>query len=326
MSESQFLGHVPVLQKEFQEFLKPLEVLSKKPLRFLDATIGGGGHALLALNMFPTAKLDGVDRDQEALHEAKKKLSLQFPQTEFFHRTFLEHAQLVTQSANSKNQTGAYDAIWIDLGVSSHQLDSAHRGLSFQKNGPLDMRMDSSSTGPTAADLLNSLEEQELQDIFEEFGEERFSARIARRVIEYRQEQRFKTTEELENLVFHVYPKNLRHRKKHPATQVFQALRIAVNGELEQISQMIPLCLELLSVGGRLFIMSFHSLEDRIVKHAFRDAKAQNLVRVLTKRPISPSSEELFSNKRSRSVKMRILEKKEKNLGHKDSKNERASE
>jgi len=215
---------------------------------------------------------------------------------------------------------GKFAGILMDLGVSSHQFDKMERGFSFRADAPLDMRMNyEDSNTPTAADLLNSLSEKEIADLLFAYGEERLSRRIAARICELRETKKIETTGELEDICFHAYPAKDRHQKTHPATRSFQALRIAVNDELRVLEDTIPKLLPYLAEGGVLAIISFHSLEDRIVKHTFKDLleKQDFPVTILTKKPLTAMDEELSENSRSRSAKLRLLQR-ESQLGRVD--------
>jgi 16S rRNA (cytosine1402-N4)-methyltransferase len=208
----------------------------------------------------------------------------------------------------------------MDLGVSSHQFDKMERGFSFRADAPLDMRMNhGDNSKPTAADLLNTLSEKEIADLLFTYGEERLSRRIAAKICELRLTKKIETTSELEDICFHAYPAKDRHQKTHPATRSFQALRIAVNDELRVLENTIPKLLPYLSEGGVLAIISFHSLEDRIVKHTFKEIleKQDFPVTILTKKPLTATEEELSINSRSRSAKLRILQR-ESQLGRVD--------
>lgn len=286
---------------------------------YLDGTVGGGGHARLILEASaPAGRLIGLDRDRAALARATEVLA------PFGDRVVLRQAAF----ADARSVLGAMgvtgvDGILLDLGVSSHQLDTPERGFSFREEGPLDMRMDRES-GTTAAEALNDLPEAELTRIFREYGEERWAGRIARRIVRQRDEAPLQTTRQLAELVREVVPGGRVPARIHPATRVFQALRIFVNGELEQVRTGVQEALELLHPGGRLAVISFHSLEDRIVKHAFRDAAQgcicpprlpvcqcghQPQVELLTRKALRPGAEEVEANPRARSAVLRAIRK-----------------
>jgi 16S rRNA (cytosine1402-N4)-methyltransferase len=207
---------------------------------------------------------------------------------------------------------GKFAGILMDLGVSSHQFDKMERGFSFRADAPLDMRMNyGDPTIPTAADLLNTLSEKEIADIIFNYGEERLSRKIANRIVELRQKEKIATTGQIEDICFHSYPPKDRHGKIHPATRTFQALRIAVNEELHVLENTLPKLLPFLAEGGVLAVISFHSLEDRIVKHTFKEIveKKDFPAIILTKKPLTATEEELLQNSRSRSAKLRLLQR-----------------
>jgi 16S rRNA (cytosine1402-N4)-methyltransferase len=257
---------------------------------YLDATVGGGGHSDRILAAYPNTHVIAIDRDQQALVAAKQRLAPYGDRVTFWQGNFADYP--------AKDQQ--FNGILADLGVSSAQLDQAERGFSFRQEAPLDMRMD--QTQPTtAADLLNTAPEKELADIFYYYGEERFSRRIARYIVGHRP---FSTTTQLAQAIARLLPGS--RQRIHPATRVFQALRIAVNQELTSLEKFLDTVPQWLQPQGRIGIISFHSLEDRIVKHRFRGAEA---LRVLTKKPICPQDEELNQNPRARSAKLRIAER-----------------
>jgi 16S rRNA (cytosine1402-N4)-methyltransferase len=269
----------------------------------IDATLGGGGHArLFAERLGPDGLLIGVDQDESMLALARQRL--QGLPVRFVHGSFADIGEVLEELA-----LPAVDAVLADLGISSDQLDDPARGLTFQVEGPLDMRMDR-SRGEPAGDLVNRLSERELADIFWRYGEERFSRRIARRIVEARQRGPLETTLQLAELVRRCIPrpKGRRHGID-PATRVFQALRIAVNGELDALERFLaglPACLK---PGGRAAVISFHSLEDRLVKQAFRN---REVFEQLTRKPVVASDEEIRGNPRSRSAKLRVARRLDK--------------
>ncbi len=285
----------------YQECLDQLLITNRK--KHLDMTFGGGGHFFLFLKSGKVQKIIGLDQDPEAFKNGKDLIA---------NSSFSECASIIhTNFYDFLNSTDEkFDSILADLGVSSHHFDSPERGFSFRFDGPLDMRMNTTE-GIGAKEVLNTYEESELADIFYIYGEERLSRKIASKVVEFRKNKKFSTTKELEEICFVSYPKHLRHGKTHPATRVFQALRIYVNKELEVLENSIPLMIEKLNPGGRLGLISFHSLEDRIVKHKFRELykNDQENLKIITKKPITPSNEELEQNPRSRSAKLRVIEK-----------------
>ncbi|MBN8560916.1 MAG: 16S rRNA (cytosine(1402)-N(4))-methyltransferase RsmH [Leptolyngbya sp. UWPOB_LEPTO1] len=277
--------HIPVLSREVIEGLA-----IQSGGHYLDATVGGGGHSALILAAADQVRLSAIDQDETAIAAAKAKLG---DRVTFYHENFSEFDPGDTR----------FDGILADLGVSSVQLDVADRGFSFRQEAALDMRMDRRQE-LTAAEIVNHWEESKLADIFYTYGEERLSRRIAKRIVEQRP---FKTTTELADAIAHSVPKQYRYGRIHPATRVFQGLRIAVNRELEVLETLIAKAPMWLKPGGRIAIISFHSLEDRIVKHRLKESE---LLTVLTKKPIIAQEDEIRENVRSRSAKLRIAERK----------------
>ena len=291
--------HVPVLLEEVLEYLnvRPGGVIC-------DATLGLAGHSSeIVKRLGGRGKLIGFDRDPEAmeaakvrLEEVKAELGDEMPEVVLEPRAFSE--------ASSVIEPGSLDCLLADFGVSSLQLDEAHRGFSFRTDGPLDMRMDT-RTGETAEQVVNQEDENELADLIYEFGEERRSRRIARAIVRARP---ITTTAELAQIVSAAAP-SMKGDKIHPATRTFQALRIRVNNELGEIQSLLKSAGSLLKPGGRLVLISFHSLEDRLVKDAFREAGRAKVFEVLTKKPVVAGEQEQMRNPRSRSAKMRAAEK-----------------
>ncbi len=306
--------HLPVLPGETLSFLQP-----EKGGLFVDATLGLGGHSEAILYASPDARLIGIDRDSEALRFATERLERFGSRFISFQANFSEIGRVVAAA-----KQGNPDGILADLGVSSLQLDSESRGFSFRFDAPLDMRMDTDSDDETAADLLATLNHDELANIIYKFGEERASRKIARWIIEKREsETPVTTTFELAELVRRAIKTNPKDRT-HPATRTFQALRIAVNHELDILEQFISDSVDLLKTNGVLAIITFHSLEDRIVKHTFHRhagkcecppripqcvCGAAKRVEILTRKPVLPSEEEKTVNSRSRSAKLRACRK-----------------
>ncbi|CAN5136830.1 16S rRNA (cytosine(1402)-N(4))-methyltransferase RsmH [soil metagenome] len=283
--------HTSVLLRESIDWLN-----IKQGEWYVDGTVGGGGHTQAILER--GGKVLGIDQDQEALDYVNG--NIQNENLRLVRGNFGELRKIVDEQKIEK-----IAGVLLDFGVSGHQLDTPERGFSFQ-NGPLDMRMDS-RLGVTAKDLVNGLGKDELVRLFERFGEERFAKQIAARIIESRKGQPIETTEALVRIITSVV-----HHKKglaHPATKVFQSLRIAVNDELGSIEQVLPQSVEVLEQSGRIVTITFHSLEDRIVKKAFVDFAMQDLGTILTKKPLVPSEEEIERNPRSRSAKLRVFEK-----------------
>jgi 16S rRNA (cytosine1402-N4)-methyltransferase len=295
-------AHHPVLLEEALTWLSPAS-----GGRYCDATLGHGGHARAILERSaPDGRLWGLDRDAEALAEARQNLSA------FGDRVTLIHAPF-SRVREVLEQAGALplDGCLVDLGVSSPQLDRPDRGFSFRRSGPLDMRMDR-STGETAAEYLARVSERQLESVLRDFGEERYARRVARAIVEARRREDLSTTGALAALVARAVPR--REGGKDPSTRTFQALRIAVNRELEELDRLladVPACLR---PGGRLVVIAFHSLEDRMVKHRLRafarggDGGAP-LLRILTKKPLEPSASEVAANPRARSARLRAAER-----------------
>lgn len=279
--------HVPVLSREVLAGLAP-----QAGSVYLDATVGGGGHSRLLLEAHPDLRIVAIDQDDQAIAAAQANLAEFCDRIQFFHSNFAQY-----QPGEQK-----FNGILADLGVSSAQFDIPERGFSFRHEAELDMRMNRSQT-TTAAEIVNHWDEKELADLIYTYGEERLSRRIARRIVEKRP---FTTTTELADAIFYSVPPKYRHGRIHPATRTFQALRIAVNQELEVLETLLKRAPDWLNLGGRLAIISFHSLEDRIVKYAFREDER---LKIITKKPITAEADEVEENVRSRSAKLRIAER-----------------
>ena len=290
--------HQSVLASEFLSFFE-----GRKISFFVDGTLGAGGHAFALLEAHPEIELlIGLDQDESALAIAEKRLQPYKSKIRLIQSNF-RHIK--------KHVSRPVQGIFLDLGVSSMQLDEGERGFSFNKEGPLDMRMDP-DLKLDATKIVNTFSEKELATIFWEYGEESRSRKVAKAIVEARKKKKIKTTTDLAEILKPVLTWSGRKRKNiHPFTLVFQALRICVNEELKVISEVIPDSIELLETGGRLGIISFQSLEDRIVKETFRNLAHEKKVQLLTKKPIVPQEKEVDDNPRSRSAKMRFLEKKE---------------
>lgn len=301
--------HEPVLLQSVLELLQP-----QSGQNFIDGTLGGGGYSKAILELIkPQGKLLAIDFDQEAIDNFTHPNAIVV-------RGNFAHLQNIVRNREFHDIQG----IVIDIGLSSNQLDNSGRGLTFQKDEPLDMRFDLSSPEPDARFMLNEYSEQQLKTIFREFGEEPLAGKLAKAITRLRGEERFYKTGQLVALIQDVLPKPQKHRWADTARRVFQALRIAVNHELENLESFLPQALDLLNPGGRLAVVSFHSLEDRIVKQFFvassrgcvcpvdfpqcvcgKNAQAK----ILTKKPIVASSEELERNPRSKSAKLRAIQK-----------------
>lgn len=291
--------HVPVLLEESLNFLnvRPGGVV-------VDATLGFGGHSLaIAKRLGGSGRLICFDRDEQAMARARtrlealaEELGAEMPTVEYVARPFSEIAEVI--------KPGELDGLLADFGVSSMQLDEAHRGFSFRSDGPLDMRMDTRS-GLTAEQVVNQADEEDLANLIYEFGEERRSRRIARAIVRARP---ITTTAELARVVSAVAPP-IKGEKIHPATKTFQALRIRVNDELGEIQSLLKSAGSLLKPGGRVVLISFHSLEDRLVKDSFRESARLGVLEILTKKPAVAKEQEALRNPRSRSAKLRAAEK-----------------
>ena len=303
--------HISVLSQEVVDFAP------ESTQTILDCTLGGGGHSKRLLEKFPDAKLYGIDRDRLALKAAAKRLKTYEEQTRLSQASFSELPTFFT-----KHGGPLFDYILADIGLSSEQLVRPERGFSFLQEGPLDMRMDPDRQQITAAFLVNNSSEHELLKILRNYGEGRFARKIVGTILAVRETKPFETTRELAELVGKVIPKRLQKQGFNPATLTFQALRIAVNNELQELSVLLEQVPARLKPNGRLSIITFHSLEDRIVKHQFR--KWENpcvcptdlpycicgekpLGRVLTRRPVKTSKNEVADNPRSRSAHLRVF-------------------
>ena len=293
------VSHQSVLLNEVLEWLDP-----KSGAVIVDGTLGAGGHAEAILGKLGSSgRLIGFDKDPEALSEAWSRLG-----------SFGGKAMIVRDDFRNigtqlkKMQIESVDGALLDLGVSSMQLGQAERGFSFQSEGPLDMRMDPSGA-LTAKELINTYPKNRLQEILWGYGEERFARRIAERIAETRSKRRIETTAELASIISQAVPRFYRQGRIHPATRSFQAIRIAVNDELGALRDFLSSIVQVLRPQGRVVIISFHSLEDREVKIAFREFSREKKGRVLTKKPVGSSAQEMRDNPRSRSAKLRAFEK-----------------
>ena len=305
--------HISVLLNE------TIDSLCIKPYGiYADGTLGGGGHSFeIASRLAQNGRLIGIDRDTDALMAASKRLE-SFNNVTYVHNNFSE-IKSILQNENIPHIDGAV----IDLGVSSYQLDKSERGFSYMEDAPLDMRMDQNAP-LSAYDVVNTYSEEKLTRIFFEYGEEKFSKKIARLICEQREIKNIETTLELVDIIKKAIPKSSQQKGSHPAKRVFQAIRIEVNSELEPLKKSLSDFFDCLSPGGRLAVISFHSLEDRIVKQTFQSfAKGCTCPKdfpicvcgnkprgkVITNKPILPSEEEIEYNKRSKSAKLRVCEK-----------------
>ena len=303
--------HIPVLTQEVVDFAP------ESTQTILDCTLGGGGHSRCLLENFPDAKLYGIDRDALAVKASAERLKTYEKQTKLGQASFSELPEFFAECGEP-----VFDYILADLGLSSEQLVRAERGFSFLREGPLDMRMDPDRQQITAAHFVNNSSEQELLKILRNFGEERFARKIVGKILEFRGKNPLKTTKELAQLVSSVIPRRLQKQGFNPATLTFQALRIAVNNELQELEVLLKQIPSRLKKDGRVALISFHSLEDRIVKHQFRKWENPCVCptdlpycicgekprgRVLTRRPVNATKKEVADNPRSRSAHLRVF-------------------
>ena len=303
--------HKPVL---FKETLEGLQI--RPDGVYIDGTAGGGGHSAAIAARLTTGRLIAIDQDPDAVATASERLK-PFSCAKVVQANFSQVDEVARESGIQEA-----DGILLDIGVSSHQLDIPERGFSYHHDAPLDMRM--SQRGTTAADLVNQLSWQQLAEIFSRFGEEKYSKNIAQAIVRKREAAPVKTTGQLVEIIKEAVPAKVKRENGHPARRVFQALRIAVNGELDALSQGLEKAFELLAVGGRLAVITFHSLEDRMVKQAMAGwcqgctcppdfpvcvCGKQPRARLVTRKPVEASPEEREENPRSRSAKLRVCEK-----------------
>jgi len=296
------MAHIPVL---LSETIDGLEIKNGETI--IDGTLGGGGHTFEIIKRFGSSvRIIGLDLDEDAITRAKKLIGTEKSNVIFKNVGFQDIDKVL-------NELGieSVDKIMLDLGISSFQLEVAGRGFTFLKNEPLLMTMkkDPSNDDLTASLIINNWDEVNIADIIYGFGEEKYSRKIAKAIVEARREKEIKTTFDLVKIIEDAVGKNYRGLRIHPATRTFQALRIATNSELMNLEKVIEKGFKFLKNGGRIAIISFHSLEDRIVKKAFIDLKQKGIGKVITKKPIVPSEKEVKLNPRSRSSKLRIIEK-----------------
>ena len=296
-----YKAHDSVLKKEITKvFLSGTLVC--------DCTFGGGGHSFSLLESSDNLKIVACDQDYDAIENGRVEIE----RRGFSERVHLIHCHFkeLMEKVLARGLRGAFSGVIFDLGVSSHHLATPGRGFSFQHEGPLDMRMNQyDSNATTAKDLLLDKSEGEIAEVLYLYGEERHARRIAAAICKFRENEEIKDTKQLENIVFHCYPKRDRHRGIHPATKTFQALRLYVNRELEVLGSVLDDACEVLAEEGHMAVISFHSLEDRIVKHSFRMFGKEGRGSIVTKKPIVPTAREQEENRSSRSAKMRIFRK-----------------
>ena len=306
-------AHIPVMPGEVTEGLN-----IKENGIYLDCTLGGGGHSELILKKLTMGRLIAIDKDEEALAFAKSRLSEYGDKVTFVHSDF-KRADEVLDDLNIDR----IDGVLMDLGVSSYQLDAAERGFSYRFDAPLDMRMDKTQF-LTAFNVVNEYNELDIADILFRYGEERYARKIAANIIRYRQQQSIRTTGQLAEIVEKSYPPKERFKGGNPCKRTFQAIRIEVNGELRELDEIIGKLAERLNKGGRICVITFHSLEDRIVKREFQYLEAKCIcppkqpvctcnkvqtVKIITKKPLTASEEELAVNPRAQSAKLRVAER-----------------
>jgi 16S rRNA (cytosine1402-N4)-methyltransferase len=290
--------HTPVMLREILGFLN----LSPGKT-IVDATMGTAGHSEeIIKRIIPGGRLIGIDRDQESLAIAKERLSEFGGSCEFVYGNFVDIDSILKELGVKK-----IDGILFDLGISSFQLENPLRGFSFQYEGPLDMRLDRNSY-ISAYDLVNNLNEEEFSTLLWNFGQERWHNRIARLLVKEREKHPIATTQELSDIVVKAVPYKYRHYRIHPATRTFQAVRIAVNRELETLDTALGKAIEALGKNGRACVISFHSLEDRLVKLNFRKFSSEGVIKIITPKPLTTSLDEIRNNPKSRSAKLRVSE------------------
>jgi 16S rRNA (cytosine1402-N4)-methyltransferase len=310
--------HLPVMMDRIVGLFAP--AVSNEGAVLVDATLGLGGHTAALMSAYPQLRIVGIDRDKSAIEIASKNLSAQFgseavtARVQFVHAVYDRIGEVLAEIGYQK-----VDGVLLDLGVSSMQLDQASRGFAYSKEAPLDMRMDS-STGQTAAQVLNESSADELKRILYTFGEEKFASRIANAIVAKREIKPFSTTSEVVELLYSVIPAPARRTGGHPAKRTFQALRIAVNQELEILQRAIPAAIESLNVNGRIAVLSYHSLEDRIVKQSFIKAMGSRIpdglpimpgpdnLTLLTRGAETPTDLEIAENPRAASAKLRAAQ------------------
>ena len=299
MEDIKLIHHYPVM---YREVLDLLDIKNKKVI--VDCTLGVGSLAIKFFEVMSNESfLIGIDKDEKSLEVARQRLQSLNGHFSLCKSSFSDIDKVLKSLGIDK-----VDVFIFDLGISSYQLNNPNRGFSFLKEGPLDMRMDKGSF-LSAYDLVNNLSQTELENIFRKFGEERYSKRIAQSIVKFRDLEPILTTVQLAQIVTDSVPLKDRYQRVHPATRVFQALRIAVNRELESIEIALKKAISFLSLGGRIGVISFHSLEDRIVKNIFKDYKNKNLLNIVTKKPLTPTEAEKAENNPSRSAKFRVAEK-----------------
>lgn len=297
--------HTPVLKKEIIEYLNP-----RPNENFIDCTFGMGGHseAILERNG-PKGKVLGIEADPE-LYSSFQVGKFKIAGEELAKRMILANTSYTDlRNLVQEYSFGPVNGILFDLGLSSWHLEKSERGFSFQKDEPLDMRYNPEATPLTAYEIVNSFPEKDIEDLLKEYGEEKFARQIARKIVQIREQKSIRTTLDLVEAIWAALPESFKSGKIHPATKTFQALRIKVNSELDNLEKALIQAVDVLGTEGRIVVVSFHSLEDRIVKRFFKRGKQINMLEILTKKPITASEQEIEANPRSRSAKLRSVKK-----------------
>ena len=309
--------HTPVLLNECLEYLSPVGETFEKNAFMIDSTLGEGGHSNAFLSKFPNLHILGLDRDKDIQSRARERLSVYGDRMEFFNGWFNDFYK------NYPADKEKPDIILFDLGISVYHYEKSGRGFSFRYDEPLDMRLNAES-GESAADICNNMREEELANLIYLYSDEKYSRRIARTICEERKSQKIESSKQLADIIYNAVPGNYRHGAIHPATRTFQALRIAVNSELRRLPEALHAAFNDLKVGGKMGVITFHSLEDRIVKNYFRNLGKKCVcppeqaqctcggtpcAEILTRKPVEPSSEEIKTNSPSRSAKLRVVRK-----------------
>jgi len=290
--------HIPVLKKEVLNYLSP-----GQNENFVDCTIGEGGHTKLILEKnLPNGKVLGIDLDPAQIENDKWQLA------DYKERLILENSSYINlKEIVERLNFAPINGILLDLGMSSIHLDKSTKGFSFQLDQSLDMRYDDRLNDLTAEKIINEWSEERIEKIIEEYGEEKFARKIAKKIVEERKKGRIKSTFQLVKIIKEVIPARFQNEKIHCATRTFQALRIAVNDELGNVEKVLPQAISVLPPGGRLVVISFHSLEDRIVKNFLNQKSKEGLIKILTKKPVTAEASEIRENSRSRSAKLRAI-------------------
>lgn len=309
--------HTPVLLNECLEYLSPVGETFEKNAFMIDSTLGEGGHSNAFLSKFPNLHILGLDRDKDIQSRARERLSVYGDRMEFFNGWFNDFYKNYPAGKEKP------DIILFDLGISVYHYEKSGRGFSFRYDEPLDMRLNAES-GESAADICNNMREEELANLIYLYSDEKYSRRIARAICEERKSQKIESSKQLADIIYNAVPGNYRHGAIHPATRTFQALRIAVNSELRRLPEALHAAFNDLKIGGKMGVITFHSLEDRIVKNYFRNLGKKCVcppeqaqctcggtpcAEILTRKPVEPSSEEIKTNSPSRSAKLRVVRK-----------------